>query len=594
MAEHEGRVHGTGGHTQREELMRLPVFRSLSDPKLPGDLVAGLTVWAVLVPEALAYASIAGVSPVIGLYAAPGALILYAAFGSSRQLVTGPGAATAALSAAIVGDLVTQGASDYVQLTATLAITVGLLAIAASVLRLGFVANFISEPVLKGFIIGLALTVIVGQLPKLFGIEKGGGNFFEQLSEFVTHLDETSFLTLLVGALSLALVIGLKAWRPVIPASLVAVLLGILAVHLFGLDGVAIVGPIQSGLPSFGVPDVSGSDLLGLLGASLGVMVIAFAEGLGAAKTYAAKEGYEIDANRELLGLGAANIGAGLSSGMVVSGSLSKTAVNASAGGKSQLAGLVTAVLVVVTLLFLTGLFEDLPEATLAAVVIASLIELVDIPSLVNLYRAHTKSLGRIYGFAARPDFIAAIAAVLGVLVFDTLPGLVIGIVTSVLLLLYRASIPHVAVLAQASGADGPFVDAKRDPEAAEVPGVAILRVESALFFANADAVRDHIRAHAADGHIKAVVIDAETVPAIDVTAGAMLFGMGRELRSQGKRLVLAREIGQVRDAIDTTGSESAPSELENYPTVRAAVAALREDLTPAGRAETREERRDP
>ena len=163
------------------KLMKLSVFRSLSDPKLPGDLVAGLTLWAVLVPEALAYASIAGVSPVIGLYAAPGALILYAAFGSSRQLVVGPGAASAALSAAIVGDLVTQGSSDFVQLTATLAITVGLLAIVASVLRLGFIANFISEPVMKGFIIGLALTVIVGQLPKLFGIEKGAGDFFEQL-----------------------------------------------------------------------------------------------------------------------------------------------------------------------------------------------------------------------------------------------------------------------------------------------------------------------------------------------------------------------------------------------------------------------------
>jgi sulfate permease, SulP family len=557
--------------------MKLSVFRSLSDPKLPGDLIAGLTVWAVLVPEALAYASIAGVSPVVGLYAAPGALILYAAFGSSRQLVVGPGAASAALSAAIVGDLVSQGSSDFVQLTATLAITVGLLAIVASVLRLGFIANFISEPVLKGFIIGLALTVIVGQLPKLFGIEKGAGDFFEQLSDFVKNIDQTSGITLLVGALSLALVVGLKMWNRAIPASLVAVLLGILAVHLFGLDGVATVGAIKSGLPTFGIPDVSGSDFLSLLAASAGVMVIGFAEGLGAAKTYAAKEGYQIDANRELLGLGAANIGAGLSSGMVVSGSLSKTAVNASGGAKSQLSGLVVAMLTVVTLLFLTALFEDLPEATLAAVVIASLIELVDIPSLVNLYRAHTKGLGHIYGFAARPDFIAAVAAMLGVLVFDTLPGLAIGIVVSILLMLYRASIPHIALLAQ-SGTDGPFVDTKRHPEAAEVPGVAILRVEGALFFANADAVREGIRAHAADEHIRAVVIDAETVPTIDVTAGAMLLRLSEDMRAQGKRLVLAREIGQVREAIDHTDPASALPQLENYPTVRAAVAALRED----------------
>ena len=558
--------------------MKLSIFRSLSDPKLPGDLIAGLTVWAVLVPEALAYASIAGVSPVIGLYAAPGALILYAAFGSSRQLVVGPGAASAALSAAIVGDLVTQGSSDFVQLTVTLAITVGLLAIVASVLRLGFIANFISEPVMKGFIIGLALTVIVGQLPKLFGIENGAGDFFEQLWDFVTNIDQTSGITLLVGASSLVLVVGLKMWNRAIPASLLAVLLGILAVHLFGLDGVATVGPIKSGLPSFGIPDVSGSNFLSLLGASFGVMVIAFAEGLGAAKTYAAKEGYRIDANRELLGLGAANIGAGLSSGMVVSGSLSKTAVNASGGAKSQVSGLVTAVLVVVTLLFLTGLFEDLPEATLASVVIASLIELVDIPSLVNLYRAHTKGLGRIYGFAARPDFIAAVAATLGVLVFDTLPGLLIGIVISILLLVYRASIPNIAVLAEAPGSDGLFVDAKRHPEAAAVPGIAILRVESPLFFANADAVRDRIQAAAAGEGVRAVVIDAETIPSIDVTAGHMLIEVGRGLRAQGKRLVLAREIGQVREAIDHTDPASGAPLLENYPTVRAAVAALSED----------------
>jgi anti-anti-sigma factor len=221
------------------------------------------------------------------------------------------------------------------------------------------------------------------------------------------------------------------------------------------------------------------------------------------------------------------------------------------------------------------------------------LIELVDIPSLVSLYRAHTKGLGHIYGFAARPDFIAAMAAVLGVLVFDTLPGLAIGVVTSIILLLYRASIPHVAVLAQASGTDGPFVDASRDPEAAEVPGIAILRVEGPLFFANADAVRDRIRAQAADDDIKAVVIDAETVPAIDVTAGGMLLKLGQELQANGTRLVLAREIGQVREAIDHTGSETAPSVLENYPTVRAAVAALREDRPLADHAGTPEERRN-
>ena len=221
-----------------------------------GDVVAGLTVWAVLVPEALAYASIAGVSPVVGLYAAPAALVLYAAFGSSRHLVTGPMAATAALSAAAVGDLVSGSGDEFLQLTVTLALVVGIVALVAGLLRLGFLASFISEPVLKGFIIGLALTIIAGQLPKLFGVAKGEGNFFEQLRDLATSLDGTSGLTLLVGVLSLVLVVGLKEVAPIVPGSLVAVLLGIVAVRLFDLDahGVAIVGDIDGGSRPSGCP----------------------------------------------------------------------------------------------------------------------------------------------------------------------------------------------------------------------------------------------------------------------------------------------------------------------------------------------------
>jgi sulfate permease, SulP family len=556
--------------------MKLPVYTWLADYNrswIRGDVVAGLTVWAVLVPEALAYATIAGVSPVVGLYAAPGALLLYAAFGSSRHLVVGPMASTAALSAAAVGDLAGQDADLFVQLTITMALTVGIAALVAGILRMGFLASFISEPVMKGFIIGLALTIMVGQLPKLFGVEKEEGNFFEQLWHVLGELGSTSGLTLVVGLTALVVVVGLKMVAPAVPGSLLAVLGGIVAVHLFNLDehGVAIVGDIKSGLPSFGLPDVGLSDYLDIAPAAIGAMLIGFAEGLGAAKTYAAQNNYEIDANRELLGVGVANLGAGLSSGMLVGGSLSKTAVNGSAGAKSELSSFVVAVLAVVTLLFLTGLFEELPEAVLAAVVIAAVIELVDIPALVQLYRAHTRNLGRIYGFAARPDFIAAMAALVGVLVFDTLPGLFIGIGVSVLLLLYRASRPNIAVLGQA-GADSPFEDVERNPQAAPVPGVLILRIESGLFFANADAVRATIREKAADPEVNGVVLDAETIPAIDLTAAHMLIELGHDLQRQGKRLVLARQVGQVREILAT---EQAPTAIEIYPSVRAAVDAL-------------------
>jgi sulfate permease, SulP family len=312
--------------------LRLPLFTSLRGYHpgwLRGDVTAGLTVWAVLVPEALASASIAGVSPVIGLYAAPGALLLYAAFGSSRHLVVGPMSATAALSAAAVAEVATQGSAGFAAHTAALAIPTGLLALTAGLLRLGFLASFISEPVLKGFIIGLALTIVAGQLPALFGVEKGSGDFFEQLWDLLASLGQTSTTTLAVGPASLALVLGLRRFAPAVPGSLVAVLLGIAAVGLFDLDahGVEIVGQIDSGLPALGTPEVAATDYLELAAAAAGVMLVGFAEGLGAAKTYAARHHYEVDANRELVGLGAANLGSGLSSGMVVNGSLSKTAV---------------------------------------------------------------------------------------------------------------------------------------------------------------------------------------------------------------------------------------------------------------------------
>lgn len=555
---------------------------------LKGDLIASLTVWAILVPESLAYASIAGVSPVIGLYAAPGALIFYAALGSSRKLVTGPMSATAALSAATVAALVPTGGDRYVAMTAALAITTGLLALAAGLLRLGFLASLISEPVIKGFIVGLALTIIVGQVPKLFGIPKGSGDFFQQLAHVITHLGDTNVATLVVGVLSLAAILALRRLAPIVPAALVVVILGILAVKLFSLQrhGVAIVGPIPSGLPSLGVPNVHLKDFGALVAGAAGVMLVGFAEGLGAAKNYAAREHEPVDANRELLGLGAANIAAGLSSGMVVNGSLSKTAVNDAAGARSQLSGLVVAAMTIVTLLVLTGLFQDLPEATLAAIVIAALIDLVDIPELVNLYHAYSPQLGRHYGFVARPDFIAAVAALLGVIVFDTLPGLFIGILVSFVLLSYRASRPYIARLGLEPGPDAHYEDLDRHPEARPVDHVAVLRIEGGLYFANADSVQRRITQAAAAPGTRAVVLDTETVPFIDVTAARMLVALEDDLEHHEVRLLISRGVGQVRDILRNVVDD--PDHFEFFPSVAAAVEAAARpepgDAKPAGR----------
>lgn len=555
----------------------LPIFESLQGYQrgwLRPDIIAGLTVWAVLVPEALAYASIAGVPPVVGLYAAVPALVLYALAGSSRHLVVGPMSATAALSAAIITPLAGADAGRYVALSTALAIATGIAGLLAGLIRLGFIAAFISEPVLKGFIVGLALTIIIGQVPKLFGIDKHGGNFFEQAWGVLRGLGDTQWRTLLIGLLSLAVVLGVKRWLPLVPGSLLAVILGIVAVRLFGLDdkGVDIVGNIDAGLPTVGMPaGVGFDDYLDLLGPALGVLLIGFAEGLGAAKTYAAKAGYPIDANRELLGLGAANLGSGLGSGMVVNGSLSKTAVNGGAGAKTQLSGLVVAALTVLTLLFLTGLFENLPEATLAAVVIAAVIELVDIAALRRLYRVWTQLLGSIYGRAARADFLAAMAALFGVLLFDTLPGLLIGVGVSVLLLVYRTSQPHVAALAKTGSL---WVDTARHPELAARPDLLVVRVESGLFFGNADYIESSIEKLCTDA-TRLVVLDAETSPSLDVTAAEMLLDLRNTLAHRRIDFRIARSIAQFGDALGS--AEAGDTPIGIFPTVAAAAADLPE-----------------
>lgn len=522
---------------------------------LRADLVAGLTVWAVLVPESLAYATIAGVSPVVGLYAAVPALVLYAAFGSSRHLVVGPMSATAALSASVVAVEAPGDPVAFAAMTTAVALVTGLLCLAAGIARLGFVASFVSAPVLKGFVVGVALVIVVGQVPALLGVEKDEGDFFDKAWSVMTQLGAVDGLTALVGLGTLGALLALRRWVPRVPGALVAVAAGIGAVLLLSLDerGVGVVGPIEAGLPVLGLPDVGRSDYTSLLGPCAGIMVVGFAEALGAAKAYAAREGYDIDPDRELVGMGAANLASGLAAGMVVNGSLSKTAVNGGAGARSQVSGLTAAGLTLLTLLFLTPVFESLPEAVLAAVVIAAVLDLVDVRGLVRLFRLGTPAQRRLYGGAVRHDFWAAIATTAGVLLLDTLPGLVIGVLLSLFLLLGRASRPHVARLV--CSPHGAWVDADRRAVLGQdagnaVPGVLVVRVESGLFFANADTVRGTIREMAAADDARLVVLDAQTVPFLDVAAAEMLVTLRADLARRHATLVLARDVGQVRDEL--------------------------------------------
>ncbi|WP_235734538.1 SulP family inorganic anion transporter [Nocardioides alcanivorans] len=563
-----------------------PSFAGFRTAWIRPDVVAGLTVWAVLVPESLAYATIAGVPPVVGLYAAVPALVCYALIGSSKHLVVAPMSATAALSAGVIATVAPSAdVGTYVALSTALALATGLVALAAGALRLGFLASFISEPVLKGFIIGLALTIMIGQLPNLFGVEKGSGNFFEKAWDLVQHLGQTEPLAITVGGLSLAALLVVRRFLPLVPGSLVVALVSIGAVVLLDLDdrGLEIVGNIDSGLPDLGLPGVGGSEFVALLGASVGVMLVGFAEGLGAAKTYAARSGYDIDANRELMGLGAANIGAGLTSGMVVNGSLSKTAVNGSAGARSQLSTVVAAALTLVTILFLTGLFEKLPEATLGAIVIAAVIELVDLPSLRRLWRVQTGRLATLYPVTARSDFVGALAALLGVLVFETLPGLAIGIAVSLVLLIARTSRPHTARLVPV-GTVGQrvWVDSARHSEEEMPPQVLVVRVEAPLVYANADYVRSAIREMAASvPDLRLVVMDGATTPSVDVTAAGMLDQLSVDLQRMGADLVLAGNIGQVRDVLAEAGETDG---IRIFSSIERALASLEQGSPGTGR----------
>ncbi len=311
---------------------------------------------------------------------------------------------------------------------------------------------------------------------------------------------------------------------------------------------------------------------MSLGGSAMGIVLVALAEGLGAAKTYASRDHYDVDADRELVGLGAANVAAGLSSGMVVNGSLSKTAVNGTAGAHSQLSGLLAGALTVLTLLFLTGFFADLPDASLAAVVIAAVAELVDVRTMTLLYRSVTGPLRDLYGPAARADFVASVFALFGVLVFDTLPGLFIGIGLSVLLIVYRASRPHVAELGADTVVPGRFVDLHADTAMA-LPGIAVLRVEGGLFFANADSIRGIVRTAARRPSVRGVVLDTESIPAMDVTAAQMVFDLVDELRETGVALVMARERGRAGDVVSV--AEPRRATIKVYPTIRAALEAL-------------------
>jgi high affinity sulfate transporter 1 len=531
------------------------------------DVIAGATVWGLLVPESIAYAGLAGLPPEAGLYTLLATLAAYAIFGTSRHLVAGATSAAAVLIASGVAAIDPAGAAEYAAAGAAMVLISGGLFLLAGVLRLGFVAQFLSLPVMAGFVFGLAIFVTVKQLPKLFGIEGGTGDTIRQFVHLLAHLDETSWATLAVGAGALALLFGLERYTPKVPGGLIALLLGIVISGALGLSqhGVEIVGDVPGGLPSLGIPDIQRGDAVELIAAAAGMLLVIFSESLGAAETFAAKHGYEIEPNQELIALGVANVGSGVMGGLAGGGSLSQSAVNEGAGARSEVSPLVATALVVITVLFLTPLFKNLPEAVLAALIIFAVSHLWKIHEFKGYFRV------------SRAEFWLGIATLAGVITFDVLPGLLIGVVAMLILFIYHASTPHVVTLGRIPGVAGAYGNVRRHPDYEPVPGLLVLRLEAPLFYANSGGVNDSIKRFvgAADPLPHAVILDAGANDSLDITSEAMLQRLVTELRSAGIDFALA----EVRHDVTSTAHRSRLLELLGkdrvFDTVEEAVATL-------------------
>jgi high affinity sulfate transporter 1 len=531
------------------------------------DAIAGLTVWALVVPESMAYAAIAGVPVQFGLYSVPIAALGYVVFGSSKRLFVGPSSTIAVLSAATVAPLAASGSDTYIALTAALAILVGALYVVLGLLRMGFISRFFAKPVLDGFIVGLGLYIAVGQLYKVVGAPKPSGNTVQQLWGVLTDIGSWDRTTTVLGVTALAILFALAKYAPKVPGALVVVVLGIAVTGWLDLtsEGVDVVGAVPTGFQFVPWSAVTASAVWAMIPGAFGIIIVGFAQSLAIAKAYSAEDNEPIDANTELIGYGAASVGAGVLQGFAPTGSLSKSAAAADAGAKTPVSFLMAAVLVVVTILFIAGVFEDLPEAVLGAIVIHAVSGMIDFRKLTRLWKMNV------------PDFWLALGALFGVIVVGILAGIVIGLALSLILVLHRLDHPHSAILGQVSGTTR-FADVKRNPDAVAVPAVLIYRLEAPLIFANAESVIDDIRGRlaACEPAVRTLVLDFEAVYEIDTEGADLLVRLRNELDTRSVAVVLARANEEVLDYLHRIGclDELGPGSI--FPGVAEAVEAIR------------------
>jgi high affinity sulfate transporter 1 len=543
---------------------------------LPRDVLAGIVLTTLLVPQGMAYAELAGLPAITGLYTSVLCLLAYAVFGPSRILVLGPDSSLGPMIAAVVLPIVVSGGdpAKAVALASMLALMVGAMMTVAAVAKLGFVADLLSRPTQLGYVNGLALTILIGQLPKLFGFSAGGEGLLAETAGFVRGVaaGETVPAALGIGVGGLVVILVLRRWLPKVPGILIAVVGAIVVTVWFGLTerGVDVVGPLPQGFPPFSVPTVEWSELGLLAAGALGITLVSLTDTISTASTFAGRTGQEVRGNQEMIGIGTANLAAGLFQGFPVSTSGSRTAVAESAGARTQLTGVVGAVAITVLLVFAPGLLKNLPQPMLAAVVIAASLSLADAAGMRRLWRQR------------RTEFVLALAAFLGVALLGVLPGIAVAVGLSVLNVFRRAWWPYRTELGRPDGVAG-YHDVRVYPDAERIPGLVMFRFDAPLIFANARTFRDEVRHLArAEPRPEWILVAAEPITDVDTTAADMLEDLGAELDALGVTVVFAELKTPVLEKLERYKLHHALDPARFHPTVESAVAAYRARSDPA------------
>lgn len=521
-------------------------FRTYKRAWLQADFMSGLSIAAVGLPSAIAYPAIAGLPPEMGLYSSIVPLIAYALFGSSRQLIVGPDAGTMIVTAAVLTSLGTASSSDHVAAAAAIALVVGLLCFVASLLRLGFIASFLSRPILIGFMSGIALSILVGQIGRLTGVAIESDGLIRPLLELAGKVTLINWPTLALGLGLFVLLRVLAVTWPKIPGPVVAILIATTLAAVFDLQsyGIAAIGEIPARLPTPQLPMPSGIDLGELVLGAAAVLLVSFGSGIVTARSFAAKTGEPVDANRELVGFGAANLAAGLFGGIPVTGSDSRTAVNISMGGKTQLASIVAALTLALAVGFLTGALQLIPKAALGAILASAAIGLIDIGALSKLWRT------------SRMEFLFALIGMSGAIGFGVLRGVIVAVAATLLYLLVKGAMPRDAVLGRMPGHEG-FYKLHKHPEAQPIPGLAIYLVQGSLLFFNVDYVKRRFEqvVSTLPADTRWFVLDAGAVVQIDTTAAAMLDEMHALIAARGIALGIAELHSEPRDLLERSGT---------------------------------------